>query len=229
MHIVAIIFALLAALSIPVIVFPEPGVGWASSEEYLAAFLGWPILLLSVVLCFVAVLKLRSGHKTGSYLIVLLLAASFPTTLLGKIAVTKAGTALYWDRKNRWLAIGDYVNPLLLQYFLQHPDRVRRKPHGTEEAELDGFIDFLTSQPSFRDSGVRVRSGRILDPWGRPVSLLVDYGGDNQLYGRTESIWIGTSSPVEAAVGLMLSEESARSIRGPEYINGRNGYKLKAP
>ena len=225
MRALAIASAILIALAIPVIVFPKRGVGWVSGQEVVASFLSGPLLLLAIALCVYAI---STRRKSGSVLL-LLLALLLPLMLVGKSVILHSGKKLYWARKNEWLAIGDYVNPRLLQYFLQHPERFHRKPN-SEEVEVDGFMDSLRSDPSFPQSGIRIRKSHILDPWGRPTSLLVDFNRDRDIYAENRgSGWIGTTEPVDAAVGMMLSRESERAIMGPEFINGRNGWKLTNP
>jgi hypothetical protein len=228
MRAVAIVLAILIAITIPVVIFPTRGVGWVSGQEIFAGILGLPLLIISACLCIYAIFQIRSSRPSGAPIAILVIAALFPATLIGKAVILRSGNALYWNRKNHWFAIADYVNPLLLQYYLDHPERFHRKPY-SEQVDVDGFTEFLRSQPSFRQSGIRIRDGSILDPWGRPITLLVDFDHDNNLYGRNSSLWNGAEQPTEASVGLLLTEASERALVMGDYICGRNGFKLEKP
>lgn len=234
----ALVLAVLIALAIPVIVFPTRGVGWISGEELVAGFLRGPLLLLSLGLCVYACFRIRSKRGRGESIALLIIAATFPVALFGTGFIYQAGFNLYWNHKNAWFAMADYINPRLLQYSLDHPERFHRKVD-TMEVDVDGFIESLRSDPTFGKSGIRIRKNQILDPWGRPISLMLGYpsraGETNELFAGNDNghlyplSWIGTTEPVDAVVGIMLGPESEHAIGNIDYITARNGYKVRKP
>jgi len=226
MRYIALILAITTAILIPVVVFPARTPAWVSGEQIFAAVAIGPLLLICLGLIFYSGIRYRSSESRFIYVIIFLASLALPGTLIGKYVILKSGNLIYWNHKNAWLAEGNYINPILLKYYQAFPDRFHKKQY-TEQVDVDGFIDFLKAEPSFRDSKIRIKGNSILDPWGRPIEYLLDQNGDNQLYGRTESIWIGTSEPVTAAVGLLLSEPSQKALQGYEYIYGENGYTLR--
>lgn len=221
----ALIFALATAALIPIIAFPARTPATVSGEQILAAVAIGPVASICLGLIIYASIGLRSAENRSIYAAILLLALALPGTILGKYAILETGNSLYWNHKNAWISEGNIINPLLLRYYQQFPERFHKQQY-TERVDVEGFVEYLKSDPAFKDSKVRVKGAAILDPWGRPIEYLLDQNSDNQLYGRTESIWIGTSEPVIAAVGLLLSESSQRALQGYEYIYGENGYQI---
>ena len=81
-----------------------------------------------------------------------------------------------------WQGTGQFLNAMIAQYYLQHPERFRF-PHGDDEAEADGLLDAIRL-PEPNNSGFRFRDGKLYSPWGDEVVIVVDHNRDSRLEAR---------------------------------------------
>lgn len=86
-------------------------------------------------------------------------------------------------KKNEaWDGMGRYLNPLLLAYRKQHPEKFRwlgpRKQD--DSVEVDGFIEYLSSLHP--PSGFPVRNGHLIDPWGNDIVLAANRDNDVEIH-----------------------------------------------
>jgi len=104
-------------------------------------------------------------------------------------------------RLEEWQELGATINPLLREYYDEHPERFHFS-RGDDEAEIDGFSDYL------RSAGILVAGKRMVDPWGHPVHFIVDHDRDFLLRARGKLYGVRPQVPGKVPVGLLLDRPS---------------------
>lgn len=157
-----------------------------------AVLLYWPMYALSVVALLTSVYKLFVSRGKLAYGLAALLCS--PLIGLGIHDRMEGG------RKERvtvpvntaW-ETGWIINPLLLRYYDLHPENFRHlrdekilvdgwQEMLDEEVEVKGFAEFVQAQPEFAAAGIKVRDGKLLDPWGHPFRFARDRDGDGLIF-----------------------------------------------
>lgn len=76
-------------------------------------------------------------------------------------------------KKDKWAAYDDRLLPHIIEYVRKHPEKIAYQS-GDERAEISGLAAFLSPLvPEIPFSG-----NDILDPWGKPVFVVIDRNGD---------------------------------------------------
>lgn len=92
-------------------------------------------------------------------------------------------------KSSSWPQIGMFLRDRLLEYHEAYPERFHYLGED-EEVEVNGFGDYVNTKKSeinpMLQSYVRVRTGRVLDPWGEPVRYGLDrnHNGYISIAGR---------------------------------------------
>ena len=170
--------------------------GFPSGAETIAGLAYWPNLILALSCLAYALANLRDRSRRELASLVLLLSCFMPVAAEYPVIQAHRRT-LTRERLEQWQELGATINPLLREYYDQYPDRFHFY-HGDDEAEVDGFSDYL------RRGGISVAGKRLVDPWGDPVHFVVDHDRDFLLRARGKSYGVRPQAPGKLPVGLLL-------------------------
>ena len=192
-----------------------------SVGEIIAVLLLIPNLFLAVGCFLYSLFKLFDKQRREKAAVILILSL---VTVVG-------GYETFYPKRERdndrymayeqkiadWRKLGSEVNPLLREYYLANKSKCRF-PHNDNEAELDGFEDFVQLH------GIALKNGKILDPWGNPVHFVIARDGDKALRARGSFFAIADQVPNQVAVGLILEDASDVQTGLCEQWALHNGY-----
>jgi hypothetical protein len=219
---IAVILSGISALVTLFIVSPEHPGDWPSEEEMIAALLFWPNLLLAVCCLFYSLSKLTDKKRRNSAIAVLLLSLVMPVrggyeAIYPKVKRDEDRFLAHEQKIAEWRRLGATVNPLLREYCLANKAKCRF-PHNDNEAEVDGFSEYVASR------GIILKRGRIVDPWGDPVHFVIARDGDRALRARGSLYGIADHVSDQIAVGLILDNPSHVDTALCQQWALRNGY-----
>ena len=190
------------------------GMAWVSPRDILVAVL-YPLNLLLAIGCLLySLVKLNAKSPKNELplvVITLLFSCVMPFTSGCEALYPEIKHSLEIRRYHRdkllvkWHNLGITVNPLLRAYYRTNPARFKF-PHNDDEAEVDGFADYVANQ------GVAIKHSQLVDPWGDPVHLVVDHNGNFFLEARGEGLGLPYDSRNRLAVGLLLDRPSRVNV-----------------
>jgi hypothetical protein len=220
-NIATVLSSLSAAVTI-FIVTREHHDDWPSGDEMLAALLFLPNFFLAVC-CFVySLFKLADKKRRGRAVVVLLLSLVMPIrggyeAYYPKVKRDDDRYMAYQQKTSDWRSLGAAVNPLLREYYLANKSKCRF-PHNDNEAELDGFAEYA------HNHGIPLKNGKIIDPWGNPVHLVIARDGDKAFRARGSFFGFADQVPDQIAVALILEDASHVQTALCEHWALHNGY-----
>jgi hypothetical protein len=209
---------------------PLLGMLWAVTQRSYAAPAGFPDMLPGFValgsaalslICLIISLIYLAGTKGNSsakaYAIGCVLVAATPLVLFGiGLAAQKKPVA---EPEQLFVDYAWNINHHLVRYHEQFPERFHYT--GTDdEVQVEGFADFAASH--IQSIHLTVKQGRILDPWGAPLSFVLARDGQPliRMYGREFPIHpvVGMKTPV-IVTGIATRHDSHT------YVNTDGGVK----
>ncbi len=204
---IAILAGIICAVSTPFILFPRTTPAWISPEQIIAALLFWPVIIISTSLAIFGLTNVRSWKSDPFYLFLSIVSLVFPGTMGTTIVIRNIGHKMYVaeeSRRNKWFSYGATLNPLIIEYIRQHPDRVTF-PFNDDRATVAGLGEYLASRTS-----IPIKNNNIIDPWGEPVLIVIDHDKDMTL--RFEDKFYGVYNSRGNDVALSLFAQSIHSL-----------------
>jgi hypothetical protein len=134
--------AIICAASTPFVLFPRGNNYWISSEQIFAVVLFFPIILISISLSIYGFCKLGSWRSDPFFPFLTFISLVFPGTIAATATIRTIGHEMYLaeeSRRNQWLSYGKTLNPLIIEYIRQHPDKVTF-PFNDDRACVEGLV-----------------------------------------------------------------------------------------
>jgi len=204
---IAIFAGIICAVSTLFVLFPRTTPAWISPEQIVAAILFWPVIVISTGLAILGLCKIRSWKSDPFYLLLSIVSLVFPGTMGTTIVTRKIGHRMYVaeeSRRSNWFSYGATLNPLIIEYIRQHPDRVTF-PFNDDRATVTGLGEYLASRTS-----IPIKNSNIIDPWGESVLIIIDRDKDMKL--RFEDNFYGVYNSRGNDVALSLFAQSMHSL-----------------
>ncbi len=126
------------------------------------------------------------------------------------------------ERLAAWRRIGCIVNPIVVAYLREHPEKFVYEK-GDDEATVSGFGQFLRSRLKREQSLEFDSRDRLLDPWGDPVHIVADHDADMKLTARGQYWGCYNPKGNAYAVGLLLDKPDRVNVHYNEQWNVENG------
>ncbi len=203
----SLVIAILCAISTPFVLNPRQTPAWITIEQIISAILVWPIFIASIALIIYSLVHIRQWKYSLEFIAISVASLVFPGTLLTGSVIHEVGSRLAQEeaaRREEWFQYGSALNPLIVQYILDNPDRIEF-PFGDDRAQIEGLADFLTDRTS-----IPIEDDQIIDPWGEPVLIIVD--GNNDMKLQFEDNFYGVYNRKGNTIALSLFATKQHSL-----------------
>jgi hypothetical protein len=194
-----------------------PGYPFPSAPELVISFLAIPVILTAFGIFVVSLYQVMRKGRNSKWLACLLITLPYAVFLSvslvkGTMTANNRGKFVSWPR------LGMYLRDQLVEFHKIHPECFTYIG-SDEEIRVSGFGEFLEKKASRPEpdiwGAVKIRSGKVIDPWGNPVRYGMDRDHDGYIEVEGRKYCTDHVSPpsldYQAAVMVRLGQSPDRS------------------
>ena len=185
-----------------------------STVEIVIGFLSVPVMLTGGAILIIGIANAFRGRDRWMWLLSCVMC--LPLCIYFGNGIISQNNR---NKSRSWPQLGMFLRDRLLEYHEAYPERFNYLGED-EEVEVKGFGDYVNTKRSeinpMLQSYVRVRTGKVLDPWGEPVRYGLDWNHNGYITIAGRNVITDHVSPPRLDYHLAL----VVILGHPDYGNG---------